>query len=253
MTDSIATIKAALLDIQADDARLKVWQEDSRKGVQALLKAYRRRIEKQEKAEAAYQKRFAYEWGLWQAGYANIAGIDEVGRGPLAGPVVAAAVVLPHDFHEVAVNDSKQLSQTERERLEPLIKEEALAYGLGVVSPARIDEINIYEASREAMLQALNALEVRVDHLLVDAMVVETEIPQEKLIKGDAHSNSIAAASILAKVYRDRLMMAYDQQYPGYGFAHNDGYGTAEHLSAMAKKGITPIHRRSFAPVKKYC
>ncbi|GAP00872.1 ribonuclease HII [Fructobacillus fructosus] len=179
-----------------------------------------------------------------------MAGTDEVGRGPLAGPVVAAAVILPRDFDVYGVIDSKQLSEKVRDLLVNEIKEKAIAYGVGIVSAERIDEINIYEASREAMKQAVEALAVPADYLLVDAMVVDVPLPQWKLIKGDARSNTIGAASILAKVTRDAIMVAYDKEYPGYDFANNDGYGTKKHLLALKTLGPTPIHRKTFAPVK---
>lgn len=181
-----------------------------------------------------------------------IAGVDEVGRGPLAGPVVAAAVILPADFELLGVNDSKQLSDKKRRELAPKIMAQAVAVGFGIVEAPEIDQINIYEASRVAMKQAVNQLKPPADYLLVDAMVVDVNLPQEKLIKGDAKSASIGAASIVAKVKRDEMMAAYDAEYPGYDFASNAGYGTAAHLAGMAKHGITPIHRQTFAPVKKY-
>ena len=236
MTDTIATIRAALKVADHDDPRITEWRLDKRSGVQAALRSFDRRIEKLAKQKADFMTRFS---------------IDEVGRGPLAGPVVAAAVILPKVFDVYGVIDSKQLSEKTRDLLVNKIREKAIAYGVGIVSSERIDEINIYEASREAMKQAVEALQVPADYLLVDAMVVDVPLPQQKLIKGDARSNTIGAASILAKVTRDALMVAYDKEYPGYGFAKNDGYGTKEHLDALAKFGPTPIHRKSFAPVKK--
>lgn len=251
MTDTIATIRAALKVADHDDPRITEWRLDKRSGVQAALRSFDRRIEKLAKQKADFMTRFSIESQLWEAGFSNIAGTDEVGRGPLAGPVVAAAVILPKDFDVYGVIDSKQLSEKTRDLLVNKIREKAIAYGVGIVSSERIDEINIYEASREAMKQAVEALQVPADYLLVDAMVVDVPLPQQKLIKGDARSNTIGAASILAKVTRDALMVAYDKEYPGYGFAKNDGYGTKEHLDALAKFGPTPIHRKSFAPVKK--
>lgn len=251
MTETIATIKAALKEAAFDDVRLAEWRMDERAGVKAALKSFDRRIEKEAKQKADFMTRFAFESELWEQGYQAIAGIDEVGRGPLAGPVVAASVILPADFDAYGVIDSKQLSEKVRDELVQYIKDEAIAYGIGIVPAERIDEINIYEASREAMKEAVLAMKVPADYLLIDAMVVDLPVPQTKLIKGDARSNSIGAASILAKVTRDAIMVAYDKEYPGYDFAHNDGYGTKAHLEGLAKLGPCPIHRRSFAPVKK--
>lgn len=231
---------------------LKNLQNDPRKGVQKLLKQYNARIEKEKIRRNDFQKRLAYEKKLWNSGCEYVTGIDEVGRGPLAGPVVAAAVILPHDFALYDVNDSKQLSEKKRESLYNKILDQALAVGIGIGNSPLIDEVNIYEATRITMKQALDNLSIKPNHLIIDAMQIETDIPQIKLIKGDAKSVSVSAASIVAKQFRDHLMRAYDEYYPGYDFAHNVGYGTAKHLAALKKLGITPIHRLSFEPVKKY-
>lgn len=176
-----------------------------------------------------------------------ICGIDEVGRGPFAGPVVAGAVILPKDHPILYLNDSKKLSEKKREELYEVILKEAVATGIGMASPARIDEINILQATYEAMRQAIDNLKVKPDLLLNDAVTIpEVVIPQVPIIKGDAKSVSIAAASIVAKVTRDRLMEEYDKVLPGYGFASNKGYGSAEHIKALQTLGPTPIHRRSF-------
>ena len=176
-----------------------------------------------------------------------IAGVDEAGRGPLAGPVVAAAVVLPRDFDVPGIDDSKKLTEKRREAMYPIIKETALAWGIGIVDHEKIDEINILQATYEAMRQAIGNLKVKPDLLLNDAVTIpEVVIPQVPIIKGDAKSVSIAAASIVAKVTRDRLMEEYDKVLPGYGFASNKGYGSAEHIKALQTLGPTPIHRRSF-------
>lgn len=250
MTETIASIKKALASIEPDDERLRVWATDSRKGVQHLLEQYQRRIVQKKAATVAFQERFQFERSYWQAGYQAVAGIDEVGRGPLAGPVVAAAVILPHDFDQTAVIDSKQLSAQKRNTLYQAICDQALAIGLGQVEAPTIDAINIYQAARLAMGKAVAQLKEPAQALLVDAMTLDTTLPQKSLIKGDARSNSIAAASIVAKVTRDQLMVEYDRQYPGYGFAKNVGYGTKAHLAAIERQGITPIHRRTFAPIK---
>ena len=181
------------------------------------------------------------------ADYAFICGIDEVGRGPLAGPVVAGAVILPKECEILYINDSKKLSAAKRDELYDEIMDKAVAVGLGMASPARIDEINILQATYEAMRQAIGNLKVKPDLLLNDAVTIpEVVIPQVPIIKGDAKSVSIAAASIVAKVTRDRLMEEYDKVLPGYGFASNKGYGSAEHIIALQTLGPTPIHRRSF-------
>jgi len=191
----------------------------------------------------------------WQAlGCTLVAGIDEVGRGPLAGPVLAAAVILPADDAPAwlaCLRDSKQLSAARRETLAYSIRAEAIAWGLGIVDAAQIDAVGIAPAARRAMRAAVRALARPPDALLIDAFFLDGVcVPQEAVIHGDARCSAIAAASIVAKVARDRLMAAYDVQYPGYGFAHNRGYGTAAHLAALAARGPTPIHRRSFAPLR---
>ena len=176
-----------------------------------------------------------------------IAGVDEVGRGPLAGPVVAAAVILPKDCEILYINDSKKLSKKKRELIFDEIEEKAIATGLGLVSPARIDEINILQATYEAMRLAVADLPVSPNLLLVDAVTIPgVDINQVPIIKGDTKSISIAAASILAKVTRDRIMAEYDERWPGYDFAKNSGYGTKSHREALQELGVTPIHRRTF-------
>lgn len=195
--------------------------------------------------------RFSYEKKFWSKGQ-KVAGVDEVGRGPLAGPVVTAAVIINEDFNLIDVNDSKKLSPKKRQELFPKILAQAEAVSVGLANNDVIDKINIYEADRVAMAHAVEGLEIKPDALLVDAMNVPVGLPQIKLIKGDAKSNSIAAASIVAKVFRDNLMDAYAEKYPEYGFKHNAGYGTADHLAALKKYGPTPIHRRSFSPVSNF-
>ena len=176
-----------------------------------------------------------------------ICGIDEVGRGPLAGPVVAGAVILPRDSKILYLNDSKQLTAKKRDELYDVIMREAVAVGIGYASPARIDEINILQATYEAMREAISKLSVKPDVLLNDAVKIpQVDIRQVPIIKGDAKSVSIAAASIVAKVTRDRLMEEYDKVLPGYGFASNKGYGSAEHIAALKEIGPSPIHRQSF-------
>ena len=225
-------------------------QTDSRKGVQNLLQQLERRIAKKQKLVAQYQLMQHYERQCQTQGHTLIAGIDEVGRGPLAGPVVAAAVILAEDTVILGLNDSKQLNEKKRGLLAGKIQKQALAIGIAQVAPAEIDRLNIYQASRLAMKKAVEQLQLAPQHLLIDAMQIDLAIPQEKIIKGDAKSVSIAAASIIAKVYRDNLMKEYHKQYPYYAFDKNAGYGTKDHLQGIKKHGITPIHRKTFAPIK---
>ena len=192
------------------------------------------------------------ERNLRQRGYQLIAGIDEAGRGPLAGPVVAAAVILPPEYRNSEINDSKQLTALQRERLFVEIKNAALTYAVGIVSPKEIDEIGILNATKLAMRQAVLKLDPRPEFILIDAVAINVDgIPQMAIIEGDAKVFSIAAASIVAKVSRDRLMVKYHRQYPQYGFDQHMGYATEIHLSAIQKHGPSPIHRMSFSPLKK--
>ena len=240
-----------LLQGEVSSEQLEELRADERKGVQKLLVSYEKRQRKRAQALAQFQNRFSYEKEFWQKNQL-IAGVDEVGRGPLAGPVVTAAVILPHNFDLIDVNDSKKLSPKKRKALFPQILAKAVSVSVGLANNDVIDRINIYEADRLAMAHAVQGLKVKPAALLVDAMNVPLNIPQIKLIHGDAKSNSIAAASIVAKVFRDNLMDAYGEVYPEYDFKHNAGYGTREHMEALKKYGPTPIHRRSFAPVSEY-
>ncbi|MBH0181241.1 MAG: ribonuclease HII [Nitrospira sp.] len=193
-----------------------------------------------------------FEQEARRCGYRRIAGLDEAGRGPLAGPVVAAAVILPVHVRLVGVDDSKQLSEAERERLYPAILEKAVGVGIGVADPGEIDTLNILEATRLAMRRAIENLVPLPDYLLTDAVILpDIRIPLRPIIKGDALSLSIAAASIIAKVTRDRLMAAYHERFPQYNFLSHKGYGTAEHLQRLAQFGPCSIHRRTFAPVRE--
>ena len=193
-----------------------------------------------------------YEKDLYGKGINFIAGIDEVGRGPLVGPVVAAAVILPEGFYNKDINDSKKLSEKKRNELYEVIKNNAISIGIGIVSNKRIDEINIYEATKEAMKLAIDNLSVKPEYLLIDAMKLDVDIPSISIIKGDAKSESIAAASIIAKVTRDMMMYELDKKYPIYDFANNKGYGTKKHIEAIEKYGIISEHRKSFKPVSNY-
>lgn len=217
-----------------------------------MTKTEEKRLLRQAKLEEklAKERERIYSISEYERKYADcefICGIDEVGRGPLAGPVVAGAVILPKDCDILYINDSKKLSEKKREELYDIIMEKAVAVGIGFNSPERIDEINILQATYEAMREAIDKLEVKPDILLNDAVVIPgVDIRQIPIIKGDAKSISIGAASIVAKVTRDRLMVEYDEVFPGYGFASNKGYGSAAHIAALKELGPTPIHRRSF-------
>ena len=246
---SISEIKEILGNCSMEELpeQIKQFEEDSRKGVQTALASFRKKYEKYQLELERLEEILTYERGLWEAGYDLVAGIDEVGRGPLAGPVVAAAVILPKECKIEGVNDSKKLSAKKREELYDIILEKAVSYGIGIVSNERIDEINILQATYEAMREALSQLKPKADYILADAVTIPmVSTPQRGIVKGDATSMSIGAASIVAKVYRDRMMEAYDEVYPGYGFASNKGYGAAEHLEGIRKQGITPIHRKTF-------
>lgn len=240
-----------LLKGEVSDEELVELQQDSRKGVHDLVERYQKKQALIKEKKEEFSKRFSYEREFWKQDQL-VAGVDEVGRGPLAGPVVTAAVILPEDFDLIEVNDSKKLSPQKRKALFPKILEKAVSVSVGLANNDLIDEINIYEADRVAMAHAVEGLRVQPDALLVDAMNVPVDLPQTSLIKGDSKSNSIAAASIVAKVFRDNLMDAYGEKYPQYNFSHNAGYGTKDHIEALKKYGPTPIHRKSFAPVSDF-
>ena len=224
---------------------LELYREDTRSGVVSLVKKYDREKELLEKEKQRIEDMKVYENTYSHVGW--ICGIDEAGRGPLAGPVVAGAVILPEDSKILWLNDSKQLSAKKREELYDVIMEEAISGGVGYASPARIDEINILQATYEAMREAISKLAVKPQILLNDAVTIpKIEIPQVPIIKGDAKSVSIAAASIIAKVTRDRLMAEYDKIMPEYGFASHKGYGSKSHIEAIRQYGPSPIHRATF-------
>ena len=223
----------------------KKYAEDTRSGVAKLLLQLHKKEEAYQRELVRTEKMKEYEHQYEHLGY--ICGIDEVGRGPLAGPVVAGAVILPKDCQILYLNDSKQLSAKKREELYDVIMEQAVAVGIGMASPQRIDEINILQATYEAMREAISKLSVTPQILLNDAVTIpQVIIPQVPIIKGDAKSISIAAASIVAKVTRDRMMAEYDKIMPEYGFASNKGYGAAAHIEAIRKYGPSPIHRSTF-------
>ncbi len=244
---TIREIKAQLADCRPAELpeRLAAFREDPRESVRKLLQAA-------EKRYGAYEKELLRTEGMkaFERLYPEcerIGGIDEVGRGPLAGPVVAACVILPKDCDILYLNDSKQLSEKKREQLYGEILEKAVAVGVGCVEHTVIDEINILQATYEAMRQAISHMEVQPERLLVDAVTIPgVSVPQRGIVHGDARSISIAAASIVAKVTRDRMMTELDKQYPGYDFASNKGYGSAKHIAALRELGPCPIHRRTF-------
>lgn len=236
---------------QNDDFVMEL-KQDERKGVQTLVEKWNREQEQKKQQHEKFVFMTAYEQKYHREGYRLIAGIDEVGRGPLAGPVVTAAVILPIDFYLPGIDDSKKLSEQKREQFFTEISEKSVSIGIGLIESNEIDTINIFEATKKAMLAAIQQLEPKPDFLLIDAVKLDTSYPSESIIKGDGLSVSIAAASIIAKVTRDRILKDYDRIYPQYGFARNAGYGTKEHLQAIELHGITPIHRKSFSPVKEY-
>lgn len=244
---SISEIKLLFKEASIDQLPklLEEYSSDTRTGVIEAVNAAQKRIKAYEDEILRTKSLQVYEKEYESYGY--VCGIDEVGRGPLAGPVVAGAVILPKDCDILYLNDSKKLSPAKREELYDVIMEKAVATGIGRVEPARIDEINILQATYEAMREAVSKLSVVPDILLNDAVTIPLlKMKQVPIIKGDAKSVSIAAASIIAKVTRDRLMVEYDKIYPEYGFSGNKGYGSADHIAALKKYGKCPIHRDSF-------
>ena len=223
---------------------------DARAGVQSAINKRKRELQKQVEEDLRLEKMLTYEKELYAQGIQLIAGVDEVGRGPLAGPVVAAAVILPENCKIPGLNDSKKIPKSKHQAIYQAVLDQALSIGIGVKDNRVIDQVNIYEATKLAMLEAIHELEPQPQHLLIDAMKLDFPIPQTSIIKGDANSLSIAAASIVAKVTRDQMMVEYEQEYPGYDFDQNAGYGTTKHLEGLEKHGVTPIHRRSFEPIK---
>ncbi|MDY0408146.1 ribonuclease HII [Virgibacillus soli] len=248
---TIAEIKQLIKEEMITDSTLKLLKNDKRKGVQQLLKVYEKKQLQHQQLITQFQQMSVYEKRYQQLGYQHIAGIDEAGRGPLAGPVVAAAVILPPSFELLGLNDSKQLNEQTRLRFFHIIKEHAISYGVGIVDNEQIDRINIYEATKNAMLLAMEQLSPTPDFVLIDAVPLHnSKYPFMAMDKGDQKSVSIAAASILAKVTRDQLMKQLHEQYPVYQFDRNMGYGTKGHMDALSEYGPTDFHRKSFAPVK---
>jgi ribonuclease HII len=249
---TITEIKQKINREQFTHDEIEQLRKDSRKGVQKLIDQYDTALMKKEALRRKYEEMMVFEKEVYNSGKTFIAGIDEAGRGPLAGPVVAGAVILPNSFYLEGLNDSKKLSLDKREHFFKKIVEEA-DVGVGVVSNQQIDQINIYQATKLAMKRAVNDLLQSPDHLLIDAVTLsDVPLSQTNLVKGDQRSVSIAAASVIAKVTRDRMMAEFHEQYPMYQFASNQGYGTRDHLDALKSHGPSPHHRKSFAPVKEF-
>ena len=251
---TIKEIKEQLASIQRlDDPLLTELEQDSRSGVIQAIAKRKKEIQKRLDEDERLEGMLAYEKECYAREIELIAGVDEVGRGPLAGPVVAAAVILPKGCKISGLNDSKKIPKSKHKEIYEAVLQNAVAIGIGIKDNQVIDQVNIYEATKLAMMEAIGQLEPQPQHLLIDAMKLDLPIPQTSIIKGDANSLSIAAASIVAKVTRDQMMEEFDCEYPGYDFTQNAGYGTANHLAGLDKLGVTPIHRRSFEPVKSMC
>ena len=247
MAESIAAIKEKFAGLKEKDLEgfVRTYSADGRSGVKALAARAQKKLDDLAQERVRLEEMRSYEH-QYEA-YGLVCGIDEAGRGPLAGPVVAAAVILPKDCEILYLNDSKQLSAAKRDLLYDEIMEKAVTVGVGIVGPARIDEVNILNADYEAMCEALGKLSVMPATLLNDAVKIpQVKIRQVPIIKGDAKSISIAAASVIAKVTRDRIMVEYDDLMPEYGFAKHKGYGSAEHIASLKKYGPSPIHRKTF-------
>lgn len=225
---------------------IPVLKQDSRVAVKKIGEALEKKVAARDKEVDRIRKMKSMEAGYYRDGILRIGGIDEVGRGPLAGPVVTCVIILKPDSNRLYVNDSKKVSKKVRESLCEQLLEDAIDYAIGQVDNDVIDSLNILNATKKAMTDSLTTLSIKPDLLLIDALHIDSGIPQKAIIHGDATSYAIAAASIVAKVYRDNLMQIYHEAYPEYGFDHNMGYGTAEHIKALRKYGPTPIHRRSF-------
>lgn len=249
---TIKEIRQLFKDKKLTDYHVSQLRQDKRKGVQTIVTAFEREQENHQQLVNQFSKMSQIEKQYRSVGNHYIAGVDEAGRGPLAGPVVAAAVILPDQFELLGLTDSKQLKREQRDEFFNIIKKEAVCYHIAMINNNDIDEINIYEATKRAMTEALIQLDPSPDIALVDAMKIDgLPFTSRSIVKGDEKSISIAAASVLAKVTRDRLMEEIDAQYPIYRFKTNMGYGTKEHLQKIEMHGISPYHRRSFAPVKR--
>ena len=248
---TIKEIKELLATVKELDSPVFLeLEKDTRSGVQKEISKRKKIIQAELDENLRLEKMLTYEKDLYKQGLTLIAGVDEVGRGPLAGPVVAAAVILPQGCKIKGLNDSKKIPKKKHLEVFQAVQDQALSIGIGIIDNQVIDQVNIYEATKLAMKEAISQLSLQPQHLLIDAMKLDLPISQTSIIKGDANSLSIAAASIIAKVTRDELMKDYDQQFPGYDFSANAGYGTVKHLEGIEKQGITAIHRLSFEPIK---
>lgn len=246
---SAAAVKKYISDLSIDEQSLMIEElrEDSRKSVNQLAVKIEKAIAKREEELQRLIEMQSFEREAKEKGYQFIAGLDEAGRGPLMGPVVASAVILPENCVIEGLNDSKKLSEQKRDALFDIIQEKAIAIGVGSASHEEIDDINILNATKLAMARAIEELQQTPDYLLIDAVkLTDINIEQESLIKGDSRSLSIAAASVIAKVTRDRIVEELSEKYPGYGFEQHKGYGTSAHYDAIEKQGVSPVHRRSF-------
>ncbi|MFB1049589.1 ribonuclease HII [Paraliobacillus sp. JSM ZJ581] len=249
---SVKEMKKWLTETMLTEQQLQLLKKDNRKGVQRAIEQYYKRIDQEQKLRSEYNEMMTYERKCYAQGKKYVVGIDEVGRGPLAGPVVAAAVILDPKSYFPGINDSKKMSRQKRESFYYQIQKEAISYSFGIIDNEIIDQINIYQATIQAMKQAVETLSIQPDHLLIDAMdLADLPYSTDSIIKGDQKSVSIAAASILAKVKRDDMMSKLHNQFPNYKFNQNQGYGTKAHLEALEQYGITPYHRQSFAPMKR--
>ena len=247
---TISEIREILLGSPSEEFLAEL-ELDSRVAVKKLLQAYHKRVEKAALERERFYKMLSYERNYYEEGAKLIAGVDEAGRGPLAGPLVIAAVIMPQEFFISGLNDSKQISASKRDKLYDEILQKALSVSVNIVSISNIDELNIYRATQQGMAEVLLHLDKQPDVALIDAMPVEAgEIKTVSLVHGDALSASIAAASIIAKVTRDRIMEKLDALYPAYKFANNKGYGSKDHMQAIDQDGVTEWHRRSYEPVK---
>lgn len=250
---SIKEIKLLLNEEEIDEALVVSLRLDERKGVINELKKYDRRLAKEKVAKSNFQAITDFDEVYRSQGYPQIAGVDEAGRGPLAGPLVAAAVILPEGFELIGLMDSKKVKEADRERFYNIIKREAISYTVAIINNNVIDQINIYEATKQAMHQALVGLDVQPDFALIDAVKINNlPFPSNAIIKGDDKSVAIAAASIVAKVTRDNIMEKIAKEYPEYGFTNNKGYGTTKHIAGIEQFGITSYHRKTFSPVSQY-
>ncbi|HLS07213.1 MAG TPA: ribonuclease HII [Bacillota bacterium] len=250
---TIAQLKEMLTANLLTDEHIQQLTHDPRKGVQQLVRIYKRNQKQIALLNKQFSQMLTYEKKFWDQGLSYVAGVDEAGRGPLAGPVVAAAVILPDDFKLLGINDSKALSVEEREKFFQQITKEAISYHISFVDQATIDELNILEATKLAMEDALLNLQPQPQVALIDAVKLQlSSFKADTIIKGDEKSVTIAAASILAKVSRDRYMAKIHEKYPNYNFHKHKGYGTNDHLKRLKRYGVSPIHRRSFTPVRRY-